>query len=85
MFQHSSITSSLISIFREVVGYFYGGNCSLEVQNLNVYINLYRMSQFRRRKSSLIFKLDSKETEFEKKLIDFVPSRLNVILIILKN
>lgn len=85
MFQHSSITSSLLSIFREVVGYFYGGNCSLEVQNLNVYINLYRMSQFRRRKSSLIFKLDPKETEFEKKLIDFVPSRLNVILIILKN
>lgn len=32
-----------------------------------------------------MFKLDSKETEFEKKLIDFVPCRLHIILIILKN
>lgn len=38
-----------------------------------------------RRKGSLIFKLDSKETESERKLIDFVLSRLSVILTILKN
>lgn len=42
------------------------------------------MSQFHRREGSLIFKLDSKETESKKKLIDFVPSRCSVILIILK-
>lgn len=43
------------------------------------------MSQSHRRKGSLIFKLDSEETKFEKKLIDFVPRRLGVILIIIKN
>lgn len=38
-----------------------------------------------RRKGSLIFKLDFKEIEFERKLIDFVFSRFSVILIIFKN
>lgn len=42
------------------------------------------MSQFHRREGSLIFKLDSKETESKKRLIDFVPSRCSVMLIILK-
>lgn len=36
-------------------------------------------------KGSLIFKLDSKETESERKLIDFVISGLSVILTTLKN
>lgn len=72
-------------IFRDIVDYFYGGKCSLEMQNLNVYINLYWMSQFHRRKGGLIFKLESKETEYEWKLIDFVLSRLSVIQTILKN
>lgn len=35
------IINSLISDFRDVIGYFYGGIYSLEMQNLNVYINLY--------------------------------------------
>lgn len=65
-------------IFREVVDYFLGGKCSVEVQNLNVYISLYRMSQFHRRKSGLIFKLDFKETVSLNK-IDFGLSRVKVI------
>lgn len=36
-------------------------------------------------KGSLIFKLDSKEAESERKLIDFVISRLSVMLTTLKN
>ena len=71
-------------IFREVVDYFYSGKCSLDMQNLNVYINLYWMSQFHRRKGDLIFKLDSKETESEWKLIDFVLSRPSVIRLFLR-
>lgn len=41
MFQHSNVISSVINDFREVIGYFYGRKCSLEMQNLNVYINIY--------------------------------------------
>lgn len=43
------------------------------------------MSKFHKRKGSLIFKLGSKETDSERKLIDFVLSRLSVMLTILKN
>lgn len=71
-------------IFREVVDYFYSGKCSLDMQNLNVYISLYWMSQFHRRKGDLRFKLDSKETESEWKLIDFVLSRPSVIRLFLR-
>lgn len=60
MFQHSNI-SSLTSDFRDVG--FYGGKCILEVQNLNVYIKLYWMSQFHWRKGSLIYELPFKETD----------------------
>lgn len=43
------------------------------------------MSKFHKRKGSLICKLSSKETDSERKLIDFVLSRLSVMLTILKN
>lgn len=42
------------------------------------------MSQFHRRKGDLRFKLDSKETESEWKLIDFVLSRPSVIRLFLR-
>ena len=42
------------------------------------------MSQFHRRRGDLIFKLDSKETESEWKLIDFVLSRPSVIRLFLR-
>lgn len=46
MFPQSHSVSSVTSAFGDGVGYFYGGKCSVEMQNINVYINLYWMSHF---------------------------------------